>query len=125
MIALRESALELSRDVGVASGAMIAAETAEKEPAGTPRPGREALHRMHRSAHTAKGLVGFLGVPEMDRLAAGLAETLRRLRDGEAELTRSSVQRVLETRGLGHRLSDVFYAQPKSPWITSTSHDVD
>ncbi|MHC5057196.1 MAG: Hpt domain-containing protein, partial [Planctomycetota bacterium] len=47
------------------------------------RPGQTTRDRMQRSAHTAKGLIGFLGIEEMDRLASGIEEVLRRFRDDE------------------------------------------
>jgi len=59
-----------------------------------PSPDRETLVRMQRHAHTAKGLIGFLRDPEMEGLASRLAEDLRRLRDGEAELTQDSVDEI-------------------------------
>ncbi|MHC5057688.1 MAG: Hpt domain-containing protein, partial [Planctomycetota bacterium] len=46
-------------------------------------PGSDTRARMHRLAHNAKGLVGFLGVEEMRSLAAGLEETLKRFLEDE------------------------------------------
>jgi len=57
-------------------------------------PDGGTLARMQRNAHTAKGLIGFLGVPEMDGLASRLAENLRGLRDGDAELTEDSLDEI-------------------------------
>jgi CheY-like chemotaxis protein/tRNA A-37 threonylcarbamoyl transferase component Bud32 len=48
------------------------------------KPGQETRARMQRSAHTAKGLVGFLGIQEMDKLALGIADVLKRFRDDES-----------------------------------------
>lgn len=47
----------------------------------------EILQRAHRAAHTVKGLVGFLGKDEINVVAAGLSEELRKVRDGETVLT--------------------------------------
>ncbi|MHC4251275.1 MAG: protein kinase domain-containing protein [Planctomycetota bacterium] len=46
-------------------------------------PGSDTRARMHRLAHNAKGLVGFLGVEEMRNLAVGLEETLKRFLEDE------------------------------------------
>jgi len=61
---------------------------------GSPSPSRDILTRMQRNAHTAKGLMGFLGVPEMDGLASQLTETLRRLRDSEIEFTQDLANEI-------------------------------
>ncbi len=55
---------------------------------------KDVLARMQGRAHNAKGLIGFLGDPEMTDLASRLTETLRRLRDGETELTQDSVDEI-------------------------------
>lgn len=55
------------------------------------------LERTHRSAHTLKGLTGFLDVEEMNDSVAGLNDTLLCLRDGKEEVTQEAIDQLMRS----------------------------
>ena len=58
----------------------------------------EAIHTLFRSFHTIKGLAGFLELPLIQEVAHEVETLLDRCRQGQLQMTESSVDIVLEAR---------------------------
>jgi CheY-like chemotaxis protein len=73
-------------------------------------PGNETRTKIHRLAHTAKGLIGFLRTREMNRRILGIERTLRRFRDDEQVVPTPLTIESLETEIV--RLKRMLHAVP-------------